>query len=376
MIGLSTPPMSSVLSIIEQRLRELWRSEPGQAARSRVCTMNLIVVTGSSDVADHYVTVVDEVTRGTPARAILVSMDPGAAENLLDGDVTAVGGDVSTFSERVRLHASGGACARVGSAVEALLVPEIPTTLVWLGRVHVDDPLFIELAEYAERIVLDTDYTSLSSLLSLARWARADLRRPAIADLAWTRIAIWQELCARFFDDPQMREHASTISKLSIDQASDTGARLGSEGALLIGWLATRLGWKIERLGGALRFKRPDGGKIVLTLRAIQRREGVAPLALAGIRFESTHDGKLAKGEIVRELASGAAVHAATPDADVLKWKLDVDLPAATEQVVRMGANKGGRLLERVLHRPGPDAALADAVVVAEELNDDGVVCV
>ena len=178
------------------------------------------------------------------------------------------------------------------------------------------------------------------------------------------------------FDDPHMREHASTISKLSIDQASETGARLGSEGALLIGWLATRLGWKIERLGGALRFKRPDGGKIVLTLWAIQRREGVAPLALAGIRFESTHDGKLAKGEIVRELASGAAVHAATPDADVLKWKLDVDLPAATEQVVRMGANKGGRLLERVLHRPGPDAALAEAVVIAEELNDDGVVCV
>ena len=62
--------------------------------------------------------------------------------------------------------------------------------------------------------------------------------------------------------------------------------------------------------------------------------------------------------------------------AATLKWKLDVDLPAATEQVVRMGANKGGRLLERVLHRPGPDAALAEAVVIAEELNDDGVVCV
>ncbi len=371
----TTPPMSSVLAIVEQKLRDMWKPEPGQPARSRACTMNLLVVTGTPHVADSYVAIVDEVAASTPARAIVVSMDASANESLLDGDVTAVGGDSSTFSERVRLHASGGACARVGSAVEALLVPEIPTTLVWLGRVHVEDPLFIELASYAERVVLDTEYTSLSSLLSLAKWARADAGRPAIADLAWSRIATWQEMTARFFDDPKMRNHAFKISKLTIQQASMKGSRLGSEGALFLGWLTTRLGWKLERLGGALRLKRSDGGKVALTLSAVAPREGVAPLTLAGVHFEAEHEGVIAKGDITRELASGAAAHAETPDADVLRWKLDVALPCATEQVVRMGPNKGGRYLERVLHRPGQDPALAESVVIAEELNDDGVVC-
>ena len=273
------------------------------------------------------------------------------------------------------MPAPGGACARVGSAGEALLVPEIPTALVWLGRVHVDDPLFAELAGYADRVVLDTEYTSLSSLLSLAGWARAGGPRPAIADLAWTRIAIWQELCARFFDDPQMRAHAASIDTIAIDQASDKGARLGSEGALLVGWLATRLGWKVERLGGALRFRRPDGGKVSVLLRAIPKREGVAPLALAGVRFESSCEGMRAKGEIARQLGSGTAASAGTSDADVLTWTLHRDLAPASEHVVRMAANKGGRLLERVLHRPGHDPALAEAVVMAEVLHDDGALC-
>lgn len=143
-----------------------------------------------------------------------------------------------------------------------------------------------------------------------------------------------------------------------------------------MGWLATRLGWKLERLGGALRLKHADGGKVALTLGAVPPRHGVAPLALAGFHFEAEHDGIVAKGDITRELASGASAHAETPDADVLRWKLDVALPCATEQVVRMGPNKGGRYLERVLHRPGQDPTLADSVVIAEELNDDGVVCV
>ena len=77
----------------------------------------------------------------------------------------------------------------------------------------------------------------------------------------------------------------------------------------------------------------------------------------------------------MRELASGAVVNAATPDADLLRWRLEVDLPCATEQVVRMGANKSARLLERVLHRPGADPALAESVVVAEQLHEDGVQC-
>ncbi len=172
------------------------------------------------------------------------------------------------------MNASGSVCARMGSAVEALLIPEIATTLVWLGRVHVDDDVFTSMARDAQRVVLDTEYTSLTSLLQLARWSRADPGRPALADMAWTRLATWQELCARLFDEPRNRELAAGITSVTIRQASESGARLGSEGALLLGWLATRLGWRAVRIGGALRLKREDGRDVQLRSAPCRGRKG------------------------------------------------------------------------------------------------------
>ncbi len=372
-------PASAVLTRIEKELLEIWSppTSPSEAPKARACTMNLVVVAGEREIAALYTPVVDDVTRGIPARAIIVALDPDAQANALEADTTAVcvKGEAGQIvcSERVRLVALGGVCDRVGSAVEALCVPEIPTTLVWLGRVHVDDPVFLSLAMNAQRIVLDTDYTSLTSLLHLARWARQDVTRPHIADLAWTRLTTWQELCARFFDDTSLCPHAHAVTRVSLRQASEPGTRLGSEGALLLGWMATRLGWKTSRLGGALRFKRPDGGIVGLHLGTVQRPAEVAPTTLAGVTIEAEAGGVRLKGTIERELGSGLA--GSTPDADVLVWRLDVAGKQTIEQRVRLSANKGAMVLERTLHRPTEDPALTESVVFAEEVFEDGVVC-
>ena len=385
-------PMSSVLSGIEAQLREIWATPaaPGEPMKSRVVTMNLVVVAGSLEVAERYRPVLDEVTQGTPARAILVALDPTASQASLEGDATAVcpvvpyGGPQVVCSELVRLVARGAACARVSSAVDALLVPEIPTVLVWLGRVHVDDPVFHDLAVDAQRVVLDTEYTSFSSLLSLARWAHGRRGRPHVADLSWTRLSTWQELTARFFDDPRLRAHAHRIDRLSITQASEAGAKVGPEASLFLGWLATRLQWKTEHLGGVLRFLRPDGGRVQVVLATVPRPTGVAPDALAAVAFEATEGGVHVRGSITRNLGSGRLGEPAggladshpmtqTIDADVLTWRLEVDGAPPLEQTVRLGANRGARLLERTIHRPPQDAALEAAVAFADELYEDGL---
>ncbi len=330
--------------------------------------MNLVVVTSSQSTAEHYLPIVDEVAQAIPSRAIVVTIMPSSPTTLLEGEVTAVCSvDNAACSERVTLRASGAACARVGSAVETLVVPELPTTLIWLGRVHIDDPIFRELASDAQRVVLDTDYTSLASLLSLSRWAHDGHRKLAVADLAWTRIAVWQEMCARFFDDPKMRPLARHVDSLRIVQMSDKGARLGAEGGLLLGWLATRLGWHIERLGGALRFRGADGKPVRVELGAMPRDQRVAPLAIASVTLHASDAGINASGVVARDFDGDVA--------DVLHYKLDVNLPCASEQTVRLGANKGARVLERTLHRPTQDDALTAAVAFAEKLDDDGATC-
>jgi glucose-6-phosphate dehydrogenase assembly protein OpcA len=355
-------PMSSVLASVEQQLRDLWvPTSPSEPIRSRACTMNLVVVASSAAVAEHYTPIVDEVTQSIPSRSIVVTIDPTSRVAALRGDVTAVcGTDNAACSERVTLVATGAACARVASAALALIVPELPTTLVWLGRVHEADPIFREMAADAQRVIVDTEYTSIGSLLTLSRWAK-HAGETAVADLAWTRIAVWQEMCARFFDDPQMRPLAHQVEGLRIVQMSSRGDRLGSEGSLLLGWIATRLGWRIEALAGAIELRRPDKGKVELELASMPRDPRVAPLAIASVTMRMG----AATGTVARDFEGDVE--------DVLRYKLDVNLPCASEQTVRLGANKGARVLERTLRRPARDEAFDAAVAFAEQLADDAL---
>ncbi len=371
----NSPSLRPALARIEGELRDLWRDDaaPGEVQRTRVCTANLVVVASNRAVADAYTAVIDEVVLAVPARAVVVLLDPATEPATLEGGATAVCSVDGVCSERISLRATGSACARVASAVDALLVPEIPTTLVWLGRVHVGDPVFRELALDAARIVLDTDYTSLASLLSLTRWVREDRARGPVADLAWTRLSTWQELAARFFDDPANRSLAASVDAITLTQASAPGSALGSETALFLGWLSSSLGLEIERLGGSIRLRRKDGGKVALRFVSTPRPEGVAPATLAGVKIEASHDGATLVGSIVRELASGRPDDP-TPDADVLEWSLARSGHPRMEQRVRLGSNKGARQLQRTLQRPAHDPLLEIAALFAEQLDEDGVV--
>jgi len=373
---------AALLSRLEKELRDLWNQpeEPGAVPTSRVCTMNIEVVASSRELLERYTPVVDEVTASIPARAILASIEPDADGDEITGSATAVcslEGGRKICSERVVLSATGNACARSASAIESFLIPEIPTALVWLGRVHVEDPVFQDLAGDAQRIILDSDYTSLASLLHVAAWARKHVDGPTVADMAWTRIAPWHEMIARFFDGEGTRPLVEGITRVSLRQASDPGARLGAEAALLLGWLATRLGWKAARLGGKLRFKRPDGQTVVIDLGSVPRPEGVAPNALAVVTLEAELQGssgpRRMTGSVERELGSGLTQDGATADADVMVWRQAAEGAPPLEQRLRLGANKAAKWLERTLHRPRHDAAFAESVAFAEQIVEDGL---
>jgi glucose-6-phosphate dehydrogenase assembly protein OpcA len=368
----------TLITRLEKELRDLWAlpEDPSAPPMSRVCTMNLEVVASSRALLERYTPVVDEVTSSIPSRVILASIEPDSPIDEMDGTATAVcslEGGHNICSERITIWASGEACARSASAIEAFLVPEIPTALVWLGRVHVDDPVFEDLANDSHRIVLDSMYTSLASLLSVAAWARKQASPPHIADMAWTRLSPWLEMIARLFDGQTTRPLASKITKIRVNQASDSGARLGPEPALLLGWMATRLDWKTSRLGGKTRFKRADGANLVIELGAVALPRGVAPQTLASVYIEAEHDGQKMSGSIERELGSGAgsAEEHATPDADVMVWKLMTPDLVPLEQRVRLGANKAAKWLERTLHRPKHDQAFDESVAFAEQIVED-----
>ena len=379
-MGPGSVSATTLIARLEKELRELWNlpEDPSAIPKSRVCLMNLEIVASSRELLDRYMPVVEEVTATIPSRVILASIEPDTAGDEINGTATAIcslEGGRNICSERITLWATGNACARSASAIEAFLVPEIPTALVWLGRVHVDDPVFQDLATDANRIVLDSMYTSLGSLLHVASWARKQTNAPEISDMAWTRLAPWQEMIARFFDGAETRALASKITKITLRQASEPGSRLGPEPALLLGWIATRLDWKTSRLGGKTRFKRPDGGTVTIDVGAVPLPKGVAPETLAAVVIEAEADGTKTTGSIQRELGSGlgSGQEDATADADVMLWQQTTTGAAPLEQRVRLGANKAAKWLERTLHRPKHDPAFNESVAFAEHIVEDGL---
>ncbi len=357
--------------VVAQIERELRAIGEGRADGSRVLSMNLVVVAESIEIAARYTQVVDEVATTLLARAIVVGLDPAAREGALEGSATSVEVDKATFTERVSLTARGQTCLRIPSILEALLAPEVPIVLVWLGRLHPHDAVFAQIAERADRVLIDSEFTSVQSLVGLAGFAKAHPEIP-VSDLAWTRLEPWQELLARFFDQPEHLPYASFIERVTIAQACDPGSVVGSEAALLVGWLGTRLGITSYRAGGAIRYERPDGREVTFEVVSVPRPEGVAPATVAEVALVATRDGNTLTGSVVRDLASGGQ-RGRTTDADVVTWKLSTTEGVSQDQRVRLGTNKAAKWLERTLRRPSADPSLLESIAFAEKIADDRV---
>lgn len=375
-----SPSPAAVIGRIETELRGLWAAppSPGEVPRARACTMNLVVVASSVDTAREWVPVVDEVLQGTPARAIVVGLDPDGPD-ALEADVSGVcapGGSAGALlcSERVALVARGAVSVRLPSVVGALSVTDVPTTLVWLGRAHADDPVFAALASDATRIVLDASLGSLAGLADVvySLRARAPGVVPGVADLAWVRLAPWQELCAQVFDEPRLRPLAERVTDLGIVQAGKAGTVLGAHGSLLLGWLATRLGWRATSLAGKLRLVRRDGVAIAVSLRS-REAESSVPGSVQAVSLSAREGDLSVHGEMDRQPE-------ASPARDMTAcWRIDIRSgsaePQRIEQRVRLHDESAAAALERTLHRRAHDPALEEAAAWVDELRGEELAC-
>ncbi|GAG09752.1 unnamed protein product, partial [marine sediment metagenome] len=69
----------------------------------------------------------------------------------------------------------------------------------------------------------------------------------AVSDLNWSRLTHWRELVAQFFDAPPGRHYLDKLDRVEVEIASRQGREPDiTEGLLLVGWLASRLGWALE----------------------------------------------------------------------------------------------------------------------------------
>ena len=175
-----------------------------------------------------------------------------------------------------------------------LLVPDLPVFLWWTGTPPSDARHLDDLVGLADRLIVDS-----------ADFARADRTLPEIAslsrlhvgitDLNWARLTHWRELVAQFFDVPAWRPFLDDITGIRVGFAVDMDGRdiHPSQALLLLGWLASRLGWQVveplapAEAGGLLfRMKRADGAPVMVRLRPRFER-GLDAGDVSGVRMQA-----------------------------------------------------------------------------------------
>jgi glucose-6-phosphate dehydrogenase assembly protein OpcA len=261
----------------------------------------------------------------------------------------APGGGKLLCSEELTLQTRGRGKERVAPLLRALLVPDLPTALVWSGPPPRDLGDVLPLCEHASRVIVDSgdhasalDLFHCSPLCALAAKVR-------LVDLGWLRLAPVRLLLASFFDPPIGPAPLYAARRVRLDCA-----RHGAATAVtLLGWLASRLGWGVPRRVdpiGRWRTNRPGGGEVTLE---IEVRD-----------VEAGRDGIY---ELLIESDGGEryAIRDAGPDS------LATEATGLPERVLAAPERSDAELLVAALGLRGDDPTYGAALVRAAELSAD-----
>jgi len=240
---------------IEQTLTDLWRVEKKEHdnAVTRAALWN--VVAHSATPAHHTDAseVLGKVSIAVPQRTIVVRADRAAPTEMtswISANCHLLGEGKQVCSEEISIVAGGDRVARVPPLVSALLIPDMPVAVWWIGDLPHENADYVHaLLEPADRLIVDSSaFDSPADLELIAHMAQKTITAPA--DLNWIRLEEWRIATASIFDPPEMRTKLAHVRRIRI--VTDTmqqnyfGERI--EGLLFSSWILAQAGCVIDRV--------------------------------------------------------------------------------------------------------------------------------
>jgi glucose-6-phosphate dehydrogenase assembly protein OpcA len=178
------------------------------------------------------------------SRTIICAVDPSrgaiGAEVMIGRAQTRRRGDFALLREWITLAVGQRHVSHLDTIVDPLVVSDLPT-VVWCAGRH--DDSVRALLPLAQAVLLDSSERRHPRLA--LRHARELLRRAHVVDLDWLRSTPWRERVAAAFDPPAVRPDLSSISAVTVRHHPESA----TAGLLLVGWLASRLEWRVSPLG-------------------------------------------------------------------------------------------------------------------------------
>jgi glucose-6-phosphate dehydrogenase assembly protein OpcA len=343
---------------------------------SRASVLNLIVTVTDTAAADRVVHTLMGLGVRHPSRAIVLVPEPHAADaGRMDARISthchdAVGGGDRVCYEEVVLTIRGEAAYHLNGIVAPLLIHDLPTDVWWPGDPPFNDPVFDQLVELGDRLILDS--ADFRDLLGGLRRLATLRRHSGVGDLTWERLRWWQELTAQFFDTPRFRRYLPNLSRLRIeyavppprserheedDEVAPGVAAPMAQALLYAGWIATRLGWRRHRTTRAL-----EGGGFGLRLEG---RHEMVDLVVEPIRTDDVRPGDLLSVRLRSHGETGAAEFIIDRDGEDAMVATNADGMTALLRRVGMTAEREAELLAAQLTFDMPDRVYEDALRAA-----------
>jgi glucose-6-phosphate dehydrogenase assembly protein OpcA len=274
---------------IEGALREMLaerHAESGSYVPARVLNMIAFVdEQWSGEIANR----LRGVGRYAASRLIVLSYEPGRdrldARASIVSDADPSPGELALLRETVIVRIGQRHLDDLDTIADPLVVTDLPT-LLWSPHGHpeaVDALLGLAQAALIDSIDEPVWREALERASALAQ-------RAYVVDLAWLRSTPWRERVAAAFDPPAMRAELEGLNGVTVRHHPDSTVAA----MLLLGWLASRLRWKLGHaeivssdlregvLGGTAQA---DGHEIELELRA---DAGLSVPGLAGLELRSS----------------------------------------------------------------------------------------
>jgi glucose-6-phosphate dehydrogenase assembly protein OpcA len=326
-------------------------------SHARASVLNLIVMVPDETSATRVVETMIGLGVRHPSRAIILAADSKADGPRLTASITAHchpgPADAGPICfEVVVLTVHGEAAEHLAGIVAPLLIHDLPTHIWWPGDPPFADPIFDQLVEMGDRVVVDSD--EFGDLLHGMRRLTTLRRRSGVGDLAWRRLAWWQELTAEFFDAPRFRRYLPNLNRLVIRYAvpSTHGPRRRPRKAagapapsnvrsplagpmLYAGWIASRIEWRrhstIEPLqDGRLRLRLEGRHEMVdLRIEPVET-DALQPGELVGVRLRAF--GETGAAEFIIERSVDEAVVASNADGmTALLRRMPMEQPTESE---------------------------------------------
>jgi len=342
---------------------------------ARASVLNLIVTVVDEAAADRVVHTLVGLGVRHPSRAIVLVPQQGAGTAPMDARISTHCNEVSGGGDRVCyeevvLTVRGEAAEHLSGIVAPLLIHDLPTHIWWPGDPPWGDPVFDQLVEMGDRVIVDS--ADFSDLLSGLRRTSNLRRRSGVGDLSWERLAWWQELTAQFFDAPRFRRYLPNLSRLAIryavpprasrrhDEEEEVAPGVPApmaQALLYAGWIATRLGWRRHRTLEPL----ADGG---FRLRLEGRHE------MIDLLIEPTTTDEVRPGELLsvrlRSLGeTGAAEFIVDRDRDDAVVATNADGMTALLRLLSMASPREPELLSSQLTMDVADPVYEDALRAA-----------